>query len=113
MSYPACFDICPAAKKLVDLVKKNSNDFSKAAFRAYSEMFCLEKELDREKCVPDWMKVLEKTRQTSKAAWRSYQMTMEMGDDVETIFNLHNEIMTNHSRSIVEKAFKLQCLEQK
>jgi hypothetical protein len=113
MSYPACFEICPAAKKLVDLVRNNSNDFSRAAFRAYSEMFCMEKELSQGVCVANWMAVLDKTRKTTTSAWRSYQMTMEMGENVEMIFNLHNEIMTNHSRSIVEKAFKMQCIEQK
>ena len=92
--YPPCFDICPLAKELYDLAERmGQTSDSRAAFDAYSKLFCLESQLKRGECVKNWAAIANDAGEKSVQAWRRYTSNPDF-------YMKHNDIMSIHGRSI-------------
>ena len=92
--YPPCFDICPLAKELYDMADRmGQTSDSRAAFDAYSKLFCLESQLKRGECVKNWSTIATDAGKTAVVAWRRYTNNPDF-------YMKHNDIMSIHGRSI-------------
>ena len=94
MAYPPCFDLCLLAKELFDLANQMGQTAdSRAAFEAYSRLFCLEAKLKQGTCVKEWSRIASDAGQAAVEAWRRYTYNPEF-------YIKHNDIMNIHGRAI-------------
>ena len=108
-------DTCEMSRQLVQMMHPFRNETSRAAFRAYSKLLCLEVKLAEGICVPDWQSRVTEVASEAKSNWNTFianNYWRLSSDQLDSIYTLHRDIVSSHARSIAQRALFIQCVPE-